>query len=90
MNSHSITRLLLDEREDWGELLGANLIFTGLWVALLSTALWWSSSWLSERFALPEGRLIYSDCGHLSSLGATHPVRRRRARFAEALEVEVR
>ena len=61
LNSHSgVARLLLDEREDWGEVLGANLMFTGLWVALLSTALWLSSSWLSERFALPEGLLFWA------------------------------
>jgi peptidoglycan/LPS O-acetylase OafA/YrhL len=38
----------------------------------------------------PEGRLIYSDYGHLSSWGATHVVGLHRARFAEALEVELR
>lgn len=61
LNCHSgVGRLLLDDREDWGEVLGANLMFTAFWIALLSTGLWWSAEWLSERFALPDGLLFWA------------------------------
>lgn len=61
LNSHSgVARLLLDEREDWGEILGTNLLFTAVWVSILSIILWWCSDWLSDHFSLPSHLLFWA------------------------------
>ena len=54
LNSHSgVARLLLDRRDDWGDILGANLLFTGVWATCMILGLFWGAEWIIQSFALP-------------------------------------
>ena len=59
LNGHSgVARLLLDKLEDWGSILGANLLFTGLWVLVFSSALLFFSAEIADYFKIPKIVLI--------------------------------
>jgi O-antigen/teichoic acid export membrane protein len=59
LNGHSgVARLLLDKLEDWGSILGASLLFTGLWVLVFSSGLLFFSEDIAAYFKIPKIVLI--------------------------------